>query len=154
MVEVSLVSTAVFIDVNPCAGRRGGTPEAYPHTSVSDRLGQLAPGLKWEDFQAALTGMAGQRLELAELEQGQWLCPLDDRRESGGGRVGMLAGLTLPKDAWWVDYTARLSRAGKEGVGGGGAPDSDRVGEPGWGGVGRAQGVRAAVTMRGWRAAA
>lgn len=126
--EESLLSTAVYIDLNPFAAGIGGTPEAYPHTSLSDRLGQLVPGLKWEDFRAALQGMAGQRLELAELEQGQWLCPLDDRRESGGARVGLLAGLTLPKYVLLVDYTARLRREGKAVLGGEVASILERLG--------------------------
>ena len=42
-----------------------------------------------------------------------WLCPLDDRRQQGETRVGVLAGFSLGSYLLLVDATSRLLRPGK-----------------------------------------
>jgi hypothetical protein len=60
------------------------------------------------DLQAAQNGSA-----VAGLEEGLWLCPIEDRRKLGSPREGMLEGFSLGNDLLLVDYTGRLFREGK-----------------------------------------
>jgi len=60
------------------------------------------------DLQAAQDGSA-----VAGLEEGLWLCPIEDRRKLGSPREGMLEGFSLGNDLLLVDYTGRLFREGK-----------------------------------------
>ena len=50
---------------------------------------------------------------MAGLEEGLWLCPIEDRRKLGSPREGMLEGFSLGNDLLLVDYTGRLFREGK-----------------------------------------
>jgi hypothetical protein len=49
----------------------------------------------------------------AGLEDGLWLCPIEDRRGLDSAREGMIAGFSLGNYLLLVDYTGRLFRAGK-----------------------------------------
>ena len=49
----------------------------------------------------------------AGLEEGQWLCPVEDRRRIDSRREGMVEGFSLGNYVLLVDYTARLYREGK-----------------------------------------
>jgi hypothetical protein len=45
------------------------------------------------------------------LEEGHWLCPIEDRRRLDSSREGMIEGFALGSYLQLVDYTARLYRA-------------------------------------------
>ena len=49
----------------------------------------------------------------AGLEEGLWLCPIEDRRRLDSPREGMLKGFSLGNYLLLVDYTGRLFREGK-----------------------------------------
>jgi hypothetical protein len=52
-------------------------------------------------------------LSAAGLEEGLWLCPIEDRRQLDSPREGMLEGFSLGNYFLLVDYTGRLFRPGK-----------------------------------------
>ena len=47
------------------------------------------------------------------LEEGHWLCPIEDRRRLDSQREGMLEGFSLANYLLLVDFTARLYREAK-----------------------------------------
>jgi hypothetical protein len=49
----------------------------------------------------------------AGLEEGHWLCPIEDRRRLDSEREGMVEGFSLGNYLLLVDFTARLYREGK-----------------------------------------
>jgi hypothetical protein len=66
-----------------------------------------------EDLQAAQDGSVAGCRAAAELEEGLWLCPIEDRRKLGSPREGMLEGFSLGNYLLLVDYTGRHFREGK-----------------------------------------
>ena len=64
----------------------------------------------------------------ADVEQTHWLCPIEDRREQGATREGMLAGFSLAKYLLLLDYTAHLFRQGKTRLSADVAPIFERLG--------------------------
>jgi len=49
----------------------------------------------------------------AGLEEGLWLCPIEDRRRLDSSREGMLEGFSLGNYLLFVEYAGRLFRPGK-----------------------------------------
>ena len=49
----------------------------------------------------------------ANLEDGLWLTPIEDRRRQGSHREGMVEGFTLANYLMLIEYTGRLHRPGK-----------------------------------------
>ncbi|MGO8903141.1 MAG: hypothetical protein ACLQU5_33105 [Isosphaeraceae bacterium] len=47
------------------------------------------------------------------MEEGLWLCPVEDRRRLDSSREGMIEGFSLGNYLLLVEYTGRLFRAGK-----------------------------------------
>jgi len=47
------------------------------------------------------------------LEEGLWLCPVEDRRRLDSSREGMIEGFSLGNYLLLVEYTGRLFREGK-----------------------------------------
>jgi len=65
------------------------------------------------DLQAARDGSVSGSSAAAGLEEGLWLCPVEDRRRLDSPREGMLEGFSLGNYLLLVDYTGRLFREGK-----------------------------------------
>ena len=65
------------------------------------------------DLQAARDGSVSGSSAAAGLEEGLWLCPIEDRRRLESPREGMLEGSSLGNYLLLVDYTGRLFREGK-----------------------------------------
>jgi hypothetical protein len=66
-----------------------------------------------EDLPAARGGSVAGSAAAAGLDDGLWLCPIEDRRGRDSAREGMIAGFSLGNYLLLVDYTGRLFRAGK-----------------------------------------
>lgn len=122
--EESLLSTAVYIALNPFAANLSGRPENSKFTGLVQRLDHACiagnsskPMLKDTTHRGVISMPEKKVLEVVELDS--WLCPLNDlsgeRSVSGktGGRPGLLRGLSLVNYLELIDYTSRLRRPGK-----------------------------------------
>jgi hypothetical protein len=65
------------------------------------------------DAQAARDGSVTGSSAAAGLEEGLWLCPIEDRRKLNSPREGMLEEFSLGNYLLLVDDTGRLFREGK-----------------------------------------
>lgn len=126
--EEALLATCAYIDLNPVAAGIAATPEISPYTSVRSRVEHCRAVGRLEDLQAARNGSVAALQATAGLEADHWLCPLGDQRNEGGGRVGLVEGLSLGSYLQLVDWTSRLARGGKVRVGDEAAPILDRLG--------------------------
>ncbi len=113
--DEALLATCAYIDLNPVAAGIADAPEASEHTSIKQRIDHARKSGVLETVQraaAAASSAAGSTIE-GDIEQGHWLCPMQDRRSQGTAREGMLAGFSLAGYLELVDWTARLCRTGK-----------------------------------------
>ncbi len=117
--EESLLATCTYIDLNPVAAGIAEVPEASAHTSIKERVEHVRDQGRAEDLKAAEAGSVAGSQAAEGLEEGLWLCPIEDRRgldsdsDSGRGREGMVEGFSLGSYLLLVDYTGRLFREGK-----------------------------------------
>ena len=107
--EESLLATAAYIDLNPFAAGIAAAPEEAPHTSLNARI----------EHSRAIGTLESIRDDLSTLthdpspEVGLWLLPVDDFRNDGGLRPGLVSGCTLSCYLRLLDWTSRLVRDGK-----------------------------------------
>jgi len=111
--EESLLATCAYIDLNPVAAGIAEVPEASDHTSIKQRVEHVQQQGRADDLQAARDGSVAGSSAAAGLEEGLWLCPIEDRRKLDSPREGMLEGFSLGNYLLLVDYTGRLFREGK-----------------------------------------
>jgi hypothetical protein len=111
--EEALLATCTYTDLNPVAAGITAVPESSEHTSIKARVDHVNDQGRTEDLKAARGGSAAASAAAAGLEEGLWLCPIEDRRGLDSAREGMIAGFSLGKYLLLVDYTGRLFRAGK-----------------------------------------
>ena len=104
------------------------TPETSKHTSIRRRVCHVKAIGKLEVLKAAAAGSVAGSKAAGNIEQDLWLCPLEDRRQQGATREGMLEGFSLGSYLLLVDYTSRLYRRGKARVGHEVASILDRLG--------------------------
>jgi hypothetical protein len=111
--DESLLAVCAYIDLNPVAAGIAQVPEASEHTSIKERVEHVKKQGRTEDLQAARNGSVAGSAASEGLEEGNWLCPIEDRRRLGSSRAGMLEGFSLGNYLVLVDYTSRLFREGK-----------------------------------------
>ncbi len=111
--EEALLATCAYIDLNPLAAGQVSLPEEARYTSLAARLAWCRKRGRMSDLQAAREGSVPAAQQAWGMERGLWLCPLDDRREQGETRVGVLPGFSLGSYLLLVDATSRLLRPGK-----------------------------------------
>jgi hypothetical protein len=126
--ETALLATCVYIDLNPVAAGIAAFPESSPHTSIRERVAHVAAQGRTEDLTAARQGSVAGSAAVSGLEEGHWLCPIEDRRRLDSAREGMIEGLSLGQYLLVVDETARLFREGKAVVSRAAAEILDRLG--------------------------
>ncbi|MFC1758132.1 hypothetical protein ACFL2H_05105 [Planctomycetota bacterium] len=80
------------------------------------------------DLQAARESTVAGVKAAAGIEDGLWLCPIEDARANGSKRTGLLDGFSLGSYLRLVDYTSRLVRNGKARVSAEVATILDRMG--------------------------
>ncbi len=113
--EESLLATCAYIDLNPVRASIAPAPETSPHTSIKQRVEHVQQKGRTDDLKAAEAGsVAGS--QAAGLEEGLWLCPVEDRRQLGSCREGMVEGFSLGNYLLLVDYTGRIFREGKAAI--------------------------------------
>lgn len=111
--EEALLATCVYIDLNPVAAGLAPVPEASAHTSIKERIEHVEVQGRSKDLKAARRGSVAASASASGLEEGLWLCPIEDRRGFDSLREGMLEGFPLGSYLLLVDYTGRLFREGK-----------------------------------------
>jgi hypothetical protein len=111
--EEALLATCIYIDLNPVAAGVAAVPESSEHTSIKERVEHVAAQGRVEDLKAARSGSVAGSASASGLEEGLWLCPIEDRRGLDSSREGMLEGFPLGSYLLLVDYTGRLFRSGK-----------------------------------------
>ncbi|SIO56089.1 hypothetical protein SAMN05444166_5183 [Singulisphaera sp. GP187] len=107
--DEALLAVAAYIDLNPVAAGAAETPEDSEHTSLRERLDHA----RSQDRSATLRDDLSTRTDDPAQEEGLWLAPVNDRRESEPGRVGLMSGLTLSCYLRLVDAASRVARDGK-----------------------------------------
>ena len=105
--------TCAYIDLNPVAAGIAAAPETSRHTSVRQRVQHAKQKGKLEELKAAARGSVAGSRAAGRLEEAHWLCPLQDLRQKGSTREGMLENFSLGSYLLLVDYTSRVCRAGK-----------------------------------------
>jgi hypothetical protein len=114
--EESLLATCAYIDLNLVAAGIAAVPEASAHTSIKERVDHVKAQGRSEDLKAAQSGSVAGSKASSGLEEGHWLCPIEDRRGLDSAREGMLEGFSLGSYLLLVDYTGRLFREGKAAI--------------------------------------
>jgi hypothetical protein len=114
--EESLVATCAYVDLNPVAAGIAEVPESSVHTSIQQRVGHVREQGRVADLKAAQAGSVAGSQAASGLEDGLWLCPVEDRRRLDSAREGMLEGFSLGNYLVLVDYTGRLFREGKAAI--------------------------------------
>ncbi len=102
--------------MNPLAAGITQSPEASPHTSIKQRVEHVEEQVRNEDLKAAQAGSVACSTAAAGLEEGLWLCPVEDRRRLDSAREGMIEGFSLGNYLLLVEYTGRLLREGKASI--------------------------------------
>jgi REP element-mobilizing transposase RayT len=126
--EAALLATCIYIDLNPLAAGLVPSPEQALFTSLALRLAPARQEGRLEDLRSAQISTAAGLRRSRGLEKGLWLCPLEDRREQGAEKSGLLAGLSLGSYLMLLDETSRLLRPGKARVNPAADPLLDRLG--------------------------
>jgi hypothetical protein len=111
--EAALLAACAYIDLNPVAAGIAAVPESSAHTSIKTRVDHVKDQGRTEELQAARRGSVAGSAAAVGLEDGHWLCPIEDRRRLDSQREGMVEGFSLGNYLLLVDYTARLYREGK-----------------------------------------
>jgi hypothetical protein len=107
--EESLLATAAYIDLNPLAAGTALAPEDGPHTSFHARIEHCRVNGTLATIRDELSAMTDD----PSPENGIWVLPLNDLRNEGGPRAGLMPGCTLSYYIRLVDWTSRLARDGK-----------------------------------------
>ena len=107
------MQSSIYIDLNPVAAGIAEVPEASAHTSIKQRVEHVQEQGRAEDLQAAQAGSVAGSTAAADLEEGLWLCPVEDRRRLDSSREEVIEGFSLGNYLLLVEYTGRLFREGK-----------------------------------------
>jgi hypothetical protein len=114
--EDALLAISVYVDLNPVAAKVAKAPETSEYTSIKQRVEHVEAQGKTAELQAAEHGSVAGSYAAAGLEDGLWLCPIEDRRGLDSTREGMIQGFPLGSYVKLVDYTGRLFRKGKASI--------------------------------------
>jgi hypothetical protein len=110
------LTIGVYTDLNPVAAKLAKTPETSDYTSIKQRVDHAKARGKTAELEAATDGSAAGSHAAAGLEESLWLCPVEDRRELGSPREGMVPGFSLGSYIKLVDYSGRHFREGKDSI--------------------------------------
>jgi REP element-mobilizing transposase RayT len=111
--EEALLTTCVYVDLNPVAAGIEPTPESSRFTSIQQRAAHVESQGRTSDLAAARNGSVSGSSVSSGLEESLWLCPIEDRRGLDSTREGMFQGLSLGNYFLLVDLSGRLVREGK-----------------------------------------
>ncbi len=97
--EAALLATCAYIDLNALAA--GILAERLPpesslyRPSIKARVDHVTHQGRTEDLKAARGGSVAGSAGASRLEEGHWLCRIEDRRRLDSTREGMLEGFSL-----------------------------------------------------------
>jgi hypothetical protein len=111
--DEALLATCAYIDLNPVAAGIAAAPETSAHTSVRQRVKHALQKGKLAALKEAARGAVAGSRAAGRFEESHWLCPVQDARQQGASREGMLESFSLGSYLLLVDYTGRLVRQGK-----------------------------------------
>ncbi|MFN5320318.1 MAG: transposase [Planctomycetota bacterium] len=116
--EEALLTTAVYIALNPFAANLCDAPEKSNFTGLVQRLAhaiEKRPSQKpgSEGIEPLRQSPVANRRTLGLVERENWLCPLNDLSVESEGRPGLLKGFSLMGYLELIDYTSRLRRPEK-----------------------------------------
>jgi REP element-mobilizing transposase RayT len=114
--EEALLTTCVYIDLNPVAAGIAQAPETSEYTSYKQRVDHVKAQGRTAELPAAQEGSVAGSQAASGLEESLWLCPIEDRRGLDSAREGMIAGFSLGSYLLLVDYTGRQFRHGKAAI--------------------------------------
>jgi hypothetical protein len=114
--EQSLLTTCIYIDLNPVAAGLAEVPERSDHTSLKERVEHVQAQGRIADLSAAQRGSVAGSAAAAGLEESLWLCPIEDRRRIDSTREGMIEGFSLGSYLLLADSTGRFFREGKAAI--------------------------------------
>ena len=114
----ALLATHIYVDLNVFAAGLASVPEESPHTSIKQRVEKVKDEDNLDKILAAEKGSVPASRAAGNLEEDQWMVPLEDRRPHTGAvpsspREGVLESLTLGNYLLLLDLTSRLARTGK-----------------------------------------
>lgn len=112
----ALLATAAYVDLNPVAAGAAATPEKSDYTSLRQRADNVKRQSRTGDVAVALAGSIAASARGEGLEEELWLCPIEDRRQLGSSREGMIEGFTLGNYLLLVEETGRSLREGKSSI--------------------------------------
>ena len=110
--DEALIATGIYIDLNPFAAGLANTPEQSLHTSLYERIQHLTK-LEHSEISLARIGQVITAKFPPDVEDYLWLTPIEDRRNSGAAREGMIESFTLNNYLLLLDEVARRERNGK-----------------------------------------
>lgn len=138
--EEALLATCIYIDLNPVAAGVAKVPEKSKHTSIKQRVEHAKTKGALPSLNASLDGSVAGSDATGNLEQDQWLVPIEDRRQlpgakNAGAREGMFATLSLGSYLLLIEHAGRIQRDGKASICGNLQSLFDRlgIGERTWG---------------------
>jgi hypothetical protein len=126
--EEALLAVSTYIDLNPVAAKIAEVPETSNYTSIKSRVEHIKAQDATAQLEAAKGGSVAGSREASGLEEGLWLCPIEDRRRWDSSGEGMFEGLSIGSYLRLVDYTGRLFREGKAKISAELAGILDRIG--------------------------
>jgi len=126
--EQALLATAAYIDLNPLAAGVVKLPEEARFTSLWARLEGCREQDRLHQLEHLKDSTVIDPLISRQLEEGIWLCPIDDQHGSSDTRAGFLDGFSLVHYLRLIDATSRLFREGKARVDKAAKPLLERLG--------------------------
>lgn len=114
--EEALLSTCVYVDLNPIAAGIAATPESSEYTSVKARVDHASSSERTKDLRAAKENRGESSNAASSLEDTSWLIPVENHRQTGSTREGMIVGFTLGNYLRLVDQSGRRLRDGKASI--------------------------------------
>lgn len=116
-----VLSTCVYIDLNPVAAGVAKTPENSQYTSVRQRVQHCHQKKKSHLLKTAQKGSIAASRRLGNMEQDHWLIPFEDRRphtnsKPASQREGLLEKFTFGNYLILLEYTGRMYREGKANI--------------------------------------
>lgn len=151
----ALVTTCVYIDLNPVAAGIALTPESSQHTSVRQRVMHVQGKGKIDSLKLAMKGSIASSRALGNAEQDHWLIPFEDRRKHTNSnpsseREGMLEKFTFGTYLDLVEQTGRAVREGKSSIQKNLQPIFERLESTAETWITRIKEMLSAKKLRGW----
>lgn len=109
----ALLTTNIYVDLNPLAAGLAKTPEQSKFTSLRLRFENALKSWKLDELITSLQTCKPLTGETAEIENLLWLIAIENRSDYSLAQMGMFENITLSQYFLLVDQAARMPRIGK-----------------------------------------